>query len=657
MVPVILSSDKTQLTLFGSKSAYPVYLSIGNIPKDLRRKPTQRALMLLGYIPTTKLEHIDNKSARRRALANLFHACMQKILAPIETYGKTGIPMVTGDGIWHRCHPILATFIGDYPEQSLVACTYNQRCPKCTVPRDELKSATTYPLRDPKAALSVYAHSDGDPTTFHAACRSAGLKPTYHPFWQHLPFTDIFLSITPDILHQIHQGVAKHLIGWLKRIRSEDIDARCRRLPPNHNARHFYKGIMGLSRPTGREHKDVCRILLGVAVDLPLPGNQTARLNKAIRALLDFIYLSQYPVHTSQSLNALDAALCRFHENKDVFAELGALKRDFNIPKLHSLVHYSKSISLFGTADNYNTEQSERSHIDCTKKAHKATNFKDELPQMTTWLQRREAIDEHAAFIEWCQDGSPRLPSPPSAYPCPGLILSPSLTIHPSEKGVTFEGLSNEYGAIDFQDALADFIVQHNYPELSASAARRRADNTLLPFRRVSVFHKIKFTGPNLDAGTIDALHIRPSMRNWQSTIPGRFDTALVKVGTRYRVVQIRVVFQLAPSAQRSVFLDSRPAPPKDLVYVEWFSPLSTPPVDSHGMYRVSRSHRNGRRLASIIPLTDVCRSVQLFPVFGQIAPRNWQSSTVLEECRTFYVNPFLDRHMYYNLNVIKDNL
>ena len=73
---------------------------------------------------------------------------------------------------------------------------------------------------------------------------------------------------------------------------------------------------MGLSRPTGREHKDVCHILLGVTVDLHLPGDQTARLNKAIRALLDFIYLSQYPVHSLQSLNAMDAALCHFHENK-----------------------------------------------------------------------------------------------------------------------------------------------------------------------------------------------------------------------------------------------------------------------------------------------------------------------------------------------------
>ncbi|KAF8269409.1 hypothetical protein EI94DRAFT_1725402, partial [Lactarius quietus] len=56
-------------------------------------------------------------------------------------------------------------------------------------------------------------------------------------------------------------------------------------------------------------------------------------------------------------------------------------------------------------------------------------------------------------------------------------------------------------------------------------------------------------------------------------------------------------MFQLSRSATSLVFLSSRPAPPTDLVYVEWFSPLSTPPDDSHGMYRISRSHCNGRHL------------------------------------------------------------
>src|SRR6266702_864741 len=655
VIPVIISSDKTQLTLFRSKSAYPIYLSIGNIPKDLRCKPPQQAQMLMGYIPTTRLEQIKNKAARRRALANLFHSCVRKLLAPIESYGVTGIAMATGDGIWHRCHPILSTFIGDYPEQSLVACTYNGRCPKCTVPRDELGNNTRFPLRNIGPAVHVFSLSDGDPTTFHPACHEASLKPTYHPFWECLPFTNIFLSITPDILHQLHQGVLKHLVRWLAALGSEEIDARCSRLPLNHNARHFHKGITWLSRLTGQEHKDISRIILGVVVDLALPGVQSsARLTRAVRALLDFIYLSQYPVHTTQSLNAMDTALCQFHENKDVFIELG-VREHFNLPKLHSLLHYTRSITLFGTADNYNTEHSERLHIDLTKNAYRATNFKDEYKQMTTWLERQEAMHQHTAFIEWCKCGHSVLPTP-LAYPRLNLMLYPFLTTHPSEKGVTFEGLFNRYGAIDFQDAIADFIVQHNYPGLSASVARRRADNTLLPFRRVSVFHKVKFTiRKDSDPTTADVLHIRPEARNQHgNTIPGRFDTALVKNGSRFRVVQIRVVFQLPRSALSSIFISSRPAPPTDLAYVEWFSPLSTPD-EPHGMYRISRSYRSDRRLASIIPLAEVCRTVQLFPAFGPVAPRQWQGPTVLEECRTFYINPFLDRHLHQNLNVINE--
>ena len=108
-------------------------MSIGNIPKDICNKPMQHAQMLLGYIPTTQLEQIKNKVGQRHALANLFHACMLKILSPIEQYGETGIAMATRDGVWYRCHPILAMFVGNYPKQSLVACTHYRRCPKCTV--------------------------------------------------------------------------------------------------------------------------------------------------------------------------------------------------------------------------------------------------------------------------------------------------------------------------------------------------------------------------------------------------------------------------------------------------------------------------------------------------------------------------------------------
>jgi Plavaka transposase len=207
--------------------AYPVYLTIGNIPKDIRRKPSRHAHILIGYIPTTKLAGITNKASRRRTVANLFHGCMRILLDPIAYIGETGVPMMSGDGVWRRCHPILAVFVGDYPKQALVTCTYNGHCPKCEVPRGCLGKYETFPSHFQSMAIDTYLLADGDVCTFHRACRNTGLKPVHHPFWERLPLTDIFLSITPDILHQLLQGMMKHLIRWLIRVfRPGEISAR-----------------------------------------------------------------------------------------------------------------------------------------------------------------------------------------------------------------------------------------------------------------------------------------------------------------------------------------------------------------------------------------------------------------------------------------------
>jgi hypothetical protein len=70
-------------------------------------------------------------------------------------------------------------------------------------------------------------------------------------------------------------------------------------------------------------------------------------------------------------------------------------------------------------------------------------------------------------------------------------------------------------------------------------------------------------------------------------------------------------------------------------------------PDPNHQLYKISPLKRDGTHVCSVIPLANVCRSVQLFPRFGQFAPPEWSSSNVLDLCDTFFLNSFTDRHLY----------
>ncbi|TFK86346.1 hypothetical protein K466DRAFT_576448 [Polyporus arcularius HHB13444] len=684
IIPIIISSDKTQLTVFGSRTAYPVYLTIGNLPKDVRRKPSRRGQILLAYLPTSRLEHITNKAARRRVLANVFHKCMSTILKPLVKAGIHGIKIASGDGILRRGHPIFAMYIGDYPEQLLVTCCKTGTCPKCAIPRNDIGKSTEAqrPLRDLEKVLNAVAQVGGSATTFSRARREAGIKPVRNPFWAMLPFVNIFRSITPDILHQLHQGVIKHLIAWLKdAYGAEEIDARCRRLPPNHQIRLFMQGITTLSRVTGKQHADMSKFLLGLIVGLPLSdGISPVRLVRAVRAILDFLYLSQYPAHTSDTLGQLRAALVRFHENKSVFVDLG-IRTHWKLPKLHSLDHYADSIKLFGTTDNSDTQHTERLHIDFAKNAYRATNRKDEFRQMTVWLERREKILRHDAYIQWrleriATEDAPHAhlssatpPVLPQPRPLRSLVPSRSLatqtcvvlTKWPSVKGVRLHKIIQSYGASWFRDALARFIVAYRDPLLTGPEIEQQSNTISYRWDKLWVWHKIKFVLSDAQKLGImecdqDVAHARPARQDKHGRpVPARFDTVYVNDGPGadtgvegYRVGRIRLIFRIPQDASQEYFPHT--VPPGHLAYIEWYTAFTQPdPV--HQMYRVSRSRDvNGRLRASVVEVRHIRRSCHLYPVSGAVIDRSWTSSTVLDKCEDYWVSPFSDLHAHMTI-------
>ncbi|KAJ7845020.1 hypothetical protein B0H14DRAFT_3086402 [Mycena olivaceomarginata] len=114
LVPIILASDKTQLTRFsGDQQAWPLYLTIGNIDKETRRRPSSRANRSLG---------LHSKEA-------LFHD-WRTMLQSLKAAGRDGVRMDCADGFVRKMY--LTAYIADYPEQCLVCCCGENSCPGCT---------------------------------------------------------------------------------------------------------------------------------------------------------------------------------------------------------------------------------------------------------------------------------------------------------------------------------------------------------------------------------------------------------------------------------------------------------------------------------------------------------------------------------------------
>jgi Plavaka transposase len=435
-------------------------MTIGNISKDIRRRPSSHGTVLIGYLPVAKLINFP-ESTRPNAVYRLYHQSMRILLQPLVDAGTEGVDMTCANGFICRIFPILAAFIADHPEQCLIACCKENYCPRCTVLPNKRGECMDAPLRTaPSVKFTLYQRKNGDdPLEFE----DEGLREVFSPFWADLPHCDIFSCITPDILHQLHKGAFKdHLVKWCTQIIGEStIDDRFRAMSTHPELRHFNKGISSVSQWTGKEHKEMQKVFLGV-----LAGVAPSRVLAAARGLLDFIYYAQYQAHTTETLHHMQESLDLFHANKDVFVDLD-IRGHFNIPKLHSMCHYVASIQNLGSVDGLNSEGSERLHIDYAKKGYRASNKNDFIPQMAKWLQRHEAIDLQTAYLQWNtgrlplnetdsdgEESDSDMPDAPS-----GSTYYVART--PAFPSTPLPHLKNAYGASEFLPALKRFLQEN----------------------------------------------------------------------------------------------------------------------------------------------------------------------------------------------------
>src|SRR6267154_727321 len=489
--------------------------------------------MLVGYLPVMKLEGFTEQR-RANVIYQLFHQCMESLLELLRIAGKEGKEMTCADGWVCRVYPIIAAYVADFPEQCLVACCLESRCPRCLVLPKEHGSPAWLDPRDQKKIIKLLAQ------------RAEGLKPKVFvsqglrlvkPFWANLPHCDIFQCFTPNIHHQLHKGIFKdHFVSWCTEAidgGSDEVDRCFKSMTWHLTLRHFKKGVSLVMQWTGNEYKNMEKIFLGV-----IAGAVNERVIRIVHAAEDFILYAHFEVHTERSLEKMDRAWSAIHENKKIFVELGICKH-FNIPKFHSIIHYVFAIRSHGTLNGYNSESPERLHIDFAKVPFRAGNKRHYMAHMATYMARHEVVQCYEMFLHWVKGEGliekeeqkdngkaepkrkwQRKDDDVEVRGCRGYKVAKT----PSYGNVFVDTLVNKFQAADeyFLWYLKEFLLAHSFP--------------IPPSHNVlfGVFKRLSVTLPQIPQVT-DLTDLRDTIRtimpeppqSRREAIPAQFDTVL----------------------------------------------------------------------------------------------------------------------------------
>jgi len=89
-------SDQTHLTNFSSdKKAWPVYITLGNLPSSRRNSPTSIAVHLLALLPISpKLSKSSKADQHHRQInADTLQDVFELIFAPLQDPAHDGVPI------------------------------------------------------------------------------------------------------------------------------------------------------------------------------------------------------------------------------------------------------------------------------------------------------------------------------------------------------------------------------------------------------------------------------------------------------------------------------------------------------------------------------------------------------------------------------------
>ncbi|KAG0698406.1 hypothetical protein DFH29DRAFT_983887 [Suillus ampliporus] len=224
-------------------------------------------------------------------------------------------------------------------------------------------------------------------------CSHFRLSGVFWPFWRNWPLADPSCFLTPEALHHWHRQFYDHDVQWcLRAVGAQELDFRFSLLQQLTTFRHFKDGISNLKQVTGRAQCDMQRYMVALIADAAPPG-----VVIAIRALMDFRYLSQATMIDESHCGLILDALKQFHDHKQEIIACGARRgtksnsvlNNWYIPKLE-LISVIPSICQVGSLMQWSADTTEHAHITLIKDPADSTNHNNYDAQICRFLDWNE---------------------------------------------------------------------------------------------------------------------------------------------------------------------------------------------------------------------------------------------------------------------------
>lgn len=380
----------------GDRTAHPLLISLANIKMDIRMKSSHHAFMLLALLPVSKLIHKDKKM-RGVLQARLTHECLDFILKPLKTAASIGVMMSDPVGFLRYCFTPLAAYIVDTPEALMLAGVGGKTSPVTMAMYKEFGDPFQHQPRTASITLAQLRliESKVDPwadlVAYVREAKKIRLNGVHQPFWRDWPLAEPSRFLTPEPLHHFHRQFWDHDVKWCVNVLGDaEIDFRFSLVQPLTGYRYFKEGISKLKQVTGRDHRDIQRVIVGI-----IAGAAPNDFVRAIRALLDFRYLAQAPILDETTCQKILDALQEFHDHKAAILTAGArvgkgnkVIENWHIPKLELMQSVVPNIYANGATFQWSADVTEHAHITEIKQPARAGNNQNYDAQICRHLDR-----------------------------------------------------------------------------------------------------------------------------------------------------------------------------------------------------------------------------------------------------------------------------